>query len=147
MTMGGNQNCACCIDEAGIQIYDADRPRNIFPLFHFPVFFSQQTRQVLREEFASTWLAIRRISLGNFSDKLPLSHGVHANALQECDAGTTNGDTCCTSECKLTSVCSDTNSNCCQDCVVAPSTKVCYAEVATDIECKATTLCDGKVTF
>eukprot|EP00041_Stephanoeca_diplocostata_P022449 m.535432 g.535432 ORF g.535432 m.535432 type:complete len:826 (+) comp22066_c0_seq1:408-2885(+) len=62
---------------------------------------------------------------------------------EECDAGTISGDSCCTSDCKLTNVCSDTNSDCCQDCVVAPASKVCYGEFEGDVECKATTLCDG----
>lgn len=64
---------------------------------------------------------------------------------EECDAGF-NGDNCCSSSCKLSSgsVCSFANEPCCgTDCQLAGTSVVCYRSVENDIECRATTNCNG----
>ncbi|XP_072042167.1 ADAM 17-like protease isoform X1 [Amphiura filiformis] len=68
---------------------------------------------------------------------------------EECDAGLVglnDQDKCCSANCKLkkSAKCSDQNSPCCEDCLYAPSSKVCRRTAEVDADCDKTAYCNGR---
>ena len=67
---------------------------------------------------------------------------------EECDSGSPNGSSCCTSSCKLTSgsECDDRNGRCCQNCLLRKKGDVCRP-ISTHVEkssCDVVDICTGQ---
>ncbi|XP_065897952.1 ADAM 17-like protease isoform X2 [Dysidea avara] len=64
---------------------------------------------------------------------------------EECDAGHGRDDPCCDDNCKLRpeANCSDVNSDCCTNCSVATTDKLCHIVVDTSADCTTNTTCNG----
>ncbi|XP_065897950.1 ADAM 17-like protease isoform X2 [Dysidea avara] len=64
---------------------------------------------------------------------------------EECDAGLGRDDPCCDDECQLRpeAVCSDVNHDCCTNCSVASTNRLCHIVTGTSADCTTDTTCNG----